>query len=159
MRHKLVEWGISNATSLTLVGLALYLVTRHLLLRHFKKLAEVESTWSPFQSAEVRDICEHLTPEERGQLINDAAWSGRQIAWRLAIPFGIVGASFYFSIRAGFALLGLFVIDALVFQRRWIREHRQRGRRMLCETEYGKVKGYRPETLRLFSFPWSRCKP
>ena len=32
----------------------------------------MESTWSPFQSAEVREICAHLTPTEHARLMEDA---------------------------------------------------------------------------------------
>jgi len=155
MGHKVVDWAVSNSVWLMLGSLALYVISRHLVIRRLKKLT-AESTWSPFQSSEVRDICEHLTPGERSQLNSDAGGSGRQIAWRLAIPAGIVAVLFLFSIRAGFTLLALFVIYALLFLRPWLRENRQRVRQMLCETEYGRMKGYRPDNLRDFSFPWSR---
>lgn len=155
MGHKVVDWAVSNSTWLMLGGLALYIVSRHLVMRRLKKLS-TESTWSPFQSSEVRDICEHLTPGERSQLISDAGWSGRQIAWRFAIPVGILAVLFLYSLQAGFTLLAFFVIYALFFLRPWLRANRQRVRQMLCETEYARMKGYRPHDLKEFSFPWSR---
>ena len=160
MRHELAEWAASNAAWLLFGGAAVTLITRQLLLRHFKKRADwAQSTWSPFQSTEARDIAEHLTPGERSQIISDATQYGREVAWRIALPFGIVGASFAFSSRAGFTLLGLFAVYAVVFQRHWFREYQHQSRQMLCQTEHGRMKGYHPDTLRLFTFPWSRCKP
>jgi hypothetical protein len=53
-----------------------------------------ESTWSPFQSEEVCDICEHLTLEEKGQLASHGAQSGRKIGIRFSLPLGIVACSF-----------------------------------------------------------------
>jgi hypothetical protein len=39
-----------------------------------------ESTWSPFQSPEVRDICNHLSRQEKVNLLAHAAEYGRQYA-------------------------------------------------------------------------------
>ena len=114
------------------------------------------STWSPFQSPEVRDICTHLTPEERGELVNQGRQLGQKIGSLLATPLVIVGCSFPFSINAFFVLLLLFIIYAFVIEWRLIHTRQQQVRQMLCETEYGKARGYHPHAFRLFSFPWSK---
>src|SRR6266516_358122 len=69
-----------------------------------------ESTWSPFQSAEVREICAHLTPEEHARLRGDARWRGQQIGQRLAVPSGVVAGSFGWSWQLGIVLLALFIV-------------------------------------------------
>ena len=115
-----------------------------------------ESTWLPFQSAEVRDICEHLTLEENGQLASHGAQSSRKIAILFSLPLVIVACSFLYSIRVFFVLLGLFTIYALIAEWRIIRGLQRRVRQTLCATEYAQARRYHPDTLRMFSFPWSR---
>lgn len=115
-----------------------------------------ESTWSPFQSAEVCDICEHLTLEEKGQLASLGAQSGRKIGILFSLPLFIVACSFLYSIRVFFVLLSLFTIYALIMEWRIIRGLQRRVRQRLCASQYGKARRYHPNTLRMFSFPWSR---
>jgi hypothetical protein len=56
-----------------------------------------ESTWSPFQSAPVRDICAHLSAAERGDLFAMSAQYGRASGWRFAVPFAAVVMSIVYS--------------------------------------------------------------
>jgi hypothetical protein len=103
-----------------------------------------ESTWSPFRSAEVCDICEHLTLEEKGQLASHGAQSGRKIGIRFSLPLGIVACSFLYSIRVFFVLLGLFTVYAFITEWRIIRGLQRRVRQTLCATEYAKARRYHP---------------
>ncbi len=61
------------------------------------------------------------------------------------------GASVYF----GRNLVGLYIVYALLVP--WLLGpgDRRRFRETLCATQYAKARGYQPETLRMFSFPWS----
>ena len=121
-------------------------------------------TWSPFQSPEVREICQNLTPAEMKQLAKDAAFTGAEIG-RRAMPLGavfgaVVGVMVmitpnwsspmrWLAIAAGAILISpLFML----INRRWMRENRQRQREMLCSTEYARANGITPDRLRLFSF-------
>lgn len=115
-----------------------------------------ESTWSPFQSAEVHDICEHLTPEEKGRLASQGARLGRKLGSLMSPPLFFIALSFLYSVRVFFVLLGLFIIYAFVMEWRLVRDHQRRVRETLCAAEYAKTRGYHPDTLRMFSFPWSR---
>ena len=116
----------------------------------------MQSTWSPFQSPEVRDICAHLTATEKQHLLARAADYGRETAWRFAIPFSVVAVSFSYSRPVGFILLVPFIIYCLTVERQRIRAHQQRVREFLASTEFAREHGYRPEVLRMFAFPWSR---
>ena len=78
------------------------------------------------------------------------------VAGYFALPAAIICICFLYSVPLGLVLLGLFIIYAFLVPRRLLREHRQRDLQMLCATEYATAKGYRPESLRTFSFPWSR---
>ncbi len=114
-----------------------------------------QSTWSPFQSPEVRDICKHLTDDERRRLYANAADFGRQTGWRFALPSGLVAGSFVFSISAGFAMFALLLIYLFCFERNRLQANQQRVRDLLCASQYAQARGYGPDTLRMFAFPWS----
>jgi hypothetical protein len=114
-----------------------------------------ESTWSPFQSSDVRDICAHLTDDEKQQLMSQAGNYGRSAGGWIGLPLGVVVASFFYSATVGCILAGLFVICLVVLVRRRVQTQQQRVREMLCETKYARERGYRPETLKIYDFPWS----
>lgn len=153
-------WLSSGSGWLMLGCVILCEVGRRLILRRLKRFAESpEATWSPFQSPEVRDIYEHMTAEEKrrvhDQSVRDGARVGVLIAWGFGVPLLITLYALLFSIRYRFVLLGLFALYAVafgVFWSRFIRAHNQRTRQILCETEHAKMKGYRPDTLRRWSF-------
>jgi len=117
-----------------------------------------ESTWSPFQSPEVREICTHLTPMERARLINDARGRGRRIALWFALPLAIIVLALWHweSWRLRLVLVtasaGYFIL--------WIlprfRAMRRRSIEMLCETEWARSHNYTAARLRLMTFPWSK---
>jgi len=114
-----------------------------------------QSTWSPFQSPEVREICAHLTPAEHAQLIADARQRGTDIGRWIAIPFGLTVGLLYWSWQVGLVLLALFIIYFAVSGYPRIRGMRRRSMALLCETEWARSRGYAPERLRLMTFPWS----
>ena len=116
----------------------------------------MQSTWSPFQSQEVREICAHLTAAEKQRLLAHAADYGSQTAWWFAFPFSVVVVSFFYSRLLGFVLLVPFIIYCVTVERQRIRAHQQRVRALLASTEFARERGYRPEALRMFAFPWSR---
>lgn len=114
------------------------------------------STWSPFQSPEVREICAHLTPTEHARLIDDARERGRKIALWFAIPLTIVVLVLWWSWRLGLVLVTVFA-GYFVF---WIlprfRAMQRRSIEMLCETEWGRSQNYTTTRLRLMTLPWSK---
>jgi hypothetical protein len=121
-------------------------------------------TWSPFQSPEVREVCQNLTPAEMKHLAKDAASVGTEIGRRavpLAAIFGavvgvmVMATPTWSSSMRGLAIgAGAIVIAPLFLltNRRWMRENRQRQCEMLCSTEYARANGITPDRLRPFSF-------
>jgi uncharacterized membrane protein len=124
-----------------------------------KKLAE--STWypfSPFHSPEVYDICEHLTPSEKRDLKDLTARYGRTSGIVAGIFAGLIAVSFsfYHSVTLALVFLILLVLYELIFEGRRFRAQKKRIREMLCDTEYARSRGYHPETLKMFAFPWKK---
>ena len=115
-----------------------------------------QSTWSPFQSPEVREICAHLTPAEHAQFIADARLRGTEIARWIAIPFGVAGGALYWSWQIGLVLLALFGVYFVVSGFPRLRAMHRRSMALLCETAWARGRGYTPERLRPMVFPWAR---
>ena len=115
-----------------------------------------QSTWSPFQSPEVREICAHLTRAEHAQLIADARKCGTEIGLWIATPFAVTASVLLWSWPVGLVLLALFIIYCAVSGYPRIRAMRQRSTTLLCETEWARSRGYTPDRLKLTIFPWSR---
>jgi len=108
-------------------------------------------TWSPWQSAEVREICAHMTEAERRKIARDATLYGLWVGATLAMPIQlIVLSSFSFKhlgpslVVIASTLIGLHVAC--------IPQWQTRVRRELCSTAWAKKRGLMPEHLRLFSF-------
>jgi hypothetical protein len=114
------------------------------------------SLWSPFQSAEVREICAHLTPEEHTRVLEDGRQRGEQLGRWIAISFGLVAASFLWSWQVGLVVLFLFMVYLSVLGLARIRAMRRRTKELLCETAWARSRGYTPERLRLTMFSWSK---
>jgi hypothetical protein len=115
-----------------------------------------ESTWSPFQSTEVRAICTHLNPTEHARLIDGAMERGRQIGLWFAVPLtGVIGFLFW-SWRLGLMLVALFVVYFVLWVLPRFRAMRYRSIEMLCETEWARTQNYVPTRLRLMTLPWSK---
>ena len=121
---------------------------------HAMKLTQ--STWSPFQSPEVREICANLTPAEHAQIIAHARERGTDI-WRWIVAlFGSIAAMLVWSWQVGLLLLPLVIIYFAASGLPRLRAMRRRSKELLCETEWGRSRGYTPERLRLMTLPWTR---
>ena len=121
-----------------------------------KGVAHSGSTWSPFQSPEVREICAHLSAEERERLTDNGRRCSRELAVLLPIPVGIVVLLSLWSIRIG--LLAMAVLFLYFWATAWprVKQMRARTRELICECEWARNHRYTPATLRLFALPWSR---
>jgi hypothetical protein len=115
-----------------------------------------ESTWSPFQSAEVREICAHLSPTEHARLMEDARERGRQIGVWFAAPLAIVGVLLFRSWRLGLPLVALFVVYFVLWVLPRFRAMRRRSIELLCATEWARTQNYTPTHVRLMTFRWSK---
>jgi len=102
-------------------------------------------TWSPFQSAEVRDICAHMTDAERAKASARGAAYGLWSAVTFALPLTIA-----FTSRS----LGTIVIAAVLVTVHllgipiWLKQQK----RFLCSTDWAHDRGITPDRLRVFAF-------
>jgi len=115
-----------------------------------------ESTGSPFQSPEVREICAHLSTTEHARLIEDARERGQKIDRWFAVPLAFVIAILFWSWRLGLALVALFIVYFVIWVLPGFRAMRRRSIELLCATEWARIHNYTPTRLRLMAFPWSK---
>jgi len=115
-----------------------------------------ESTWSPLQSREVRDICAHLTAAEREQLFHDARQRGRQIFLWLAAPLSFAIVFCLQSWRFGRLVIPLFLTYFAVWGLPRFQRMRRHTVELLCHTEWARGQGYAPDRVKLMTLPWSK---
>jgi hypothetical protein len=142
-----VSIGIVLKTNILIILVVSALIITIYLRTKTYSLKLPQSTWSPFQSPEVREICANLTPDEHARLIANACQRGREIGWWIAVPFGIAVASLLYSRQLGFVLMTLFAIYFVVSGWPRMRAMRRRTMEFLCETEWARSRGYTPEHL------------
>jgi len=116
----------------------------------------LQSTWSPFQSPEVREICAHLTPAEHAQLVADARQRGTDIARGIGGPFVVSFGLLFWSWQVGSVVLAALGICFAISGFPRIRAMRRQSMELLCETGWARSQGYTPERLRLMTFPWTK---
>ena len=102
--------------------------------------------WSPFHSPEMREICAHLTKEERNQasllsLICGVAFSAIMILGIQTLMVSTPGPGIWI-------VCSVFVILLIVCFPIGARMLRQ----LLCSTAWAKQHGFKPEQFRIYSF-------
>jgi hypothetical protein len=102
-------------------------------------------TWSPFQSPQVRDICEHMTDAELSIARQRASCYGLWVVATFAGPFGFAVG---FPGTLAWSVSGLLMVIHLVCIPIWF----PMQRRFLSSTIWAKEQGMKPESLTLFSF-------
>ena len=107
------------------------------------RLLENAATWSPFQSREVREICAHMTADERSRATFRAALYGVWVTFTFAMPVTTGLRSDQASVWIGSALLATLHVACIPL---W----QKRVRRFLCATEWARAQGITPERLALF---------
>ena len=105
-------------------------------------------TWSPFQSAVVKQICDHMTDSERFTAMRRGAQYGVWVAGTFALPFSAVVFAVFghhsptiIGIAMALILVHICCIPA------WLRAQRH----FLCSTQWAREHGLRPEELHLFA--------
>ena len=100
-------------------------------------------TWSPFQSAGVREVCAHMTAAER----HEFSWRGVRYGFWVAISFAIpLSLALTFRSPITLVLAGILVPTHVLFIPVWQRKQRQ----FLCSTAWAINQGLTPENLKLF---------
>ena len=99
-------------------------------------------TWSPFQSQNVKTICEHMTTEEKKTITVYGMHSGIIIA---SFHFPLIIALFFFrNYPFVIATIVLLIWIAMVFI---LLRHQRKGKELLCSTEWAKSQGITPEAI------------
>ena len=102
------------------------------------------SSWSPFQSAEVRQICAHMTPAELASVRRRGGLYGLWVAATFAIPLSMaITWPSPVALTVASVLILLHVICIPIWMRR--------QRRFLASTSWATSQGIKSESLRLFS--------
>jgi hypothetical protein len=103
------------------------------------------TTWSPFQSRQVQEICAHMTASEKSRAWTRGFGYGMWVCVTVAGPLAFGWWSASTPLRVGaWALLGVHVC-ALPY---WLRQ----TRRFLCSTAWAQGQGVAPDQLTLFQF-------
>ena len=111
------------------------------------------STWSPFQSDQVREICSHMTKTERRAAVRRGALWGLLIGLvpgMTALVLGIVVfRSALVVVTACFLLLPLV---ALVLYKKWFPNVVRSQQHFLASTEWAQSQGIKAEDIQLYSW-------
>jgi len=102
-------------------------------------------TWSPFQSAQVREICAHMTEAESTEATRRGGLYG---LWVFATFAGPLSFSVVFHHPVLIAAASVLVVIHVACIPAWLKM--QRG--FLCSNGWASEQGVTPERLRLFSF-------
>lgn len=118
---------------------------QHPPVRRLRTMKANWTTWSPFQSPEVRDICAHMTDAERARLAERGSGYGLWVAVTLAMPL-----AFAFSYRSLGAIVtaAVLVTVHLICTPIWQKQQK----RFLCSTDWARERGITPDRLRMFAF-------
>jgi hypothetical protein len=107
-------------------------------------------TWNPIQSKQVREICQHLTRDEKWRLVSLSGFFG--------LCMGLIMQPFIWSIvtwtKDGQANSFALVMSSsgIVLVVAGIVVMRQKVRRMLCDTAWAREQGITPQNLKLDIF-------
>ena len=96
-------------------------------------------TWAPFQSEKMKNICSHMTEEEKKKSAQFGAITGIFVAVFFAIPlsFGLTWAFENKSIPAiSVIIIWVLIGMPILFSRR------RKGKELLCSTKYAQEQGY-----------------
>jgi hypothetical protein len=102
--------------------------------------------WSPFQSAQVREIVAHMSDDEYQTVSLVLGSFGIWNAGMLAVPLTFGIANGHYVVAVVFVTIWTAAVPA------WLRKIR----RSLCETEWAKQRRWRADTLRLYSLSLSK---
>jgi hypothetical protein len=100
-------------------------------------------TWSPFQSEDVRQICAHLSPDEKETLVQRSKNYGGWVAITAAMPIAV---AVMFHNTVVIVLAAILVSIHLACIPLWQKSVRQ----SLCNTKWAREQRMDPAQLKLF---------
>jgi hypothetical protein len=92
-------------------------------------------TWIPFQSNISKEICEHMTEEERKKLSARSGKYGIWCALTAAIP---ISMAVFNRTTIWFVVAGILLAVHIIVIPIW----RNKQKKFLCSTQWAKSKGY-----------------
>ena len=106
-------------------------------------------TWSPFQSAAVKQICDHMTDSERFTAMRRGGQYGLWVAGTCVLPaFAVVGALGGLQSPTIIGIIGAIAVTLILVHICCIPAWLSAQRRFLCSTQWAREQGIRPENLR-----------
>ncbi len=108
-------------------------------------------TWSPFQSAEVREICMHMTDAERAEA---SRRSGLYGLWVFATFAGPLSFAVVFRQPALMAVAAVLIVIHIACVPVWLKMQR----RFLSSTTWATEHGVAADRLRLFAVRAGPCR-
>ncbi len=97
--------------------------------------------WSPFQSGTVKEICAHMTMDEKIVAMIRSGLLGLWVAAALAAPQCIILLPAVFGIKRSALAISIAVILLIIFLIS-IPIIRKRNKNFLCSTKWAKSRGY-----------------
>jgi hypothetical protein len=111
------------------------------------------STWSPFQSDQVKEICANMTRTERRAAIKRGALWGILIGILPGMTALILGMVVFRSVTVVVTVCFLiFPLMALVLWKKWLPLLIRSQQRFLASTEWAKSQGIKAEDVQLYKW-------
>ncbi len=93
-------------------------------------------TWAPFQSKISKEICEHMTEEEKIELASRSRLYGVWCALTFAMPIGVVAVH---RTTLTMVIAGILIVIHIIGIPIW----RKKQNKFLYSTQWAKSKGYK----------------
>ena len=111
------------------------------------------NTWSPFQSDQVKQICQNMTKLERHVAVKRSALFGALLGIVPGVTGLILGVLFLKSaIVAVIGCLLVFPLIALFLRKKWLPHVIKSQQQFLASTEWGKYQGIKAEEIKVYSW-------
>ncbi len=111
------------------------------------------NTWSPFQSDQVKEICQHMTKAERRKAVKRGALWGILIGIVPGMTALILGIVVFRSAMVVVTVCFLiFPLFALVLYKKWLPNVVRSQQNFLASTEWAKSQGLKAEDIRLYNW-------
>ena len=111
------------------------------------------STWSPFQSQQVKEICSHMTKAERATAMKRGGFWGLLIGIIPGAIGLILGPLILSSALLGVTLCALlFPLVALALWKKWLPYVKESQLSFFASTEFATKQGIEAEDIQLFNW-------
>ncbi|MEN6578208.1 MAG: hypothetical protein ABFD90_17820 [Phycisphaerales bacterium] len=117
--------------------------------------SDSNTTWSPFQSDQVKEICSHMTQTERRAAIKRGVLWGLLIGVIVGMIELVLGVVVFRSATVVAAIcFVLLPLSALVLRGKWLPRVVKSQQNFLASTEWARSQGIKAGDIRLYS--WQR---